>query len=519
MNLRPAVLHWKSIWIPTVLFLSCGASFSRADESGQKAVAETLQSLRKAGFKTDLADFDLSTSPELRAREAILKESLVGPAPAMTNVVSSGSRRNGGHPASQPRVMPLNVSPPDLMETVESSAAAVVWKLASPGRLLRHGPGRVPLFSWDNYRETLEAKGPRLDRATAAIMGGPIRFDLSRYRNGSFLATPPLYQIKYLTLFLDSRMLLDLRDGNLAAAWTNLLAATRLMTAWEPAPPQKLHLARFANAELAFDATWQALQTNGWSDAQLARLQTEWESVDFFTRLPETAAYQRASEAAVSERDRLLPKLDLPFGEFMAWALRFPVMVWQGLNAAWWHEQYLQHESYVDEVAMLLHYRYAEVELRHAVRAPTWSDMVRIPGVAHPHPFNSLVMNNKDLLGHAAVAEARRRIVIAALALERYHARNGKYPLALSELAPDFLKKPPVDFMDGQPLRYRLTGDGHFIIYSVGLDGVDDGGRLPPRRRTGLFANNLDRLSTSAIVWPLPASFAMVEAVRRDEPR
>lgn len=513
------MLHWKSVWIPAVIGLSCWVPLSCADDAGQKAVAETRQALGKERFKTDLADFDLSTSPELRAREAILKEAVVEPAPTMTNAVLPGYSRYGGSLVSQPKVIPLIVSPLDLMETVESNSAAVVWKLASPGRLVNPGPGRVPWYSWDDCRKTLDAKGPRLDRASASILDGPIRFDLGRNPNASYLGPPALYQLRGLTLLLDSRMLLALRDGNLAAAWTNLLAATRLMSAWETEPPQIFHLARFATTELAFAATWQALQTNGWSDAQLAELQAEWESVDFFTQLPETAAYQRASEADASEGERLMPKPDVPFGEFMAWAFRFPVMVWQMLNEERRREQYLQHGSFVDEAAMLLHYRDAEVELRRAVQAPTWSDMLRLPGLARPHPFNSRAMDNQDLLGHAAVAEAQRRIVIAALALERYHARYGTYPQALSALAPDFLRKLPVDFMDGQPLRYRLTGDGHFILYSVGLGCTDNGARWPPRERTGLFGDRLDRLITSAIVWPLPASLAAVEAVRLDESR
>jgi hypothetical protein len=82
----------------------------------------------------------------------------------------------------------------------------------------------------------------------------------------------------------------------------------------------------------------------------------------------------------------------------------------------------------------------------------------------------------EGLLGIAAEAEARRRILIAAIALERHRGRHGGYPKALQELVPELLQTPPVDFMDGKPLRYQLTDDGHFVLYSVGLDCVDDGG-------------------------------------------
>jgi len=34
----------------------------------------------------------------------------------------------------------------------------------------------------------------------------------------------------------------------------------------------------------------------------------------------------------------------------------------------------------------------------------------------------------------------------------------------------------------GQPYKYRLTGDGQFILYSVGWNEKDDGG-VPGKRR------------------------------------
>jgi len=30
--------------------------------------------------------------------------------------------------------------------------------------------------------------------------------------------------------------------------------------------------------------------------------------------------------------------------------------------------------------------------------------------------------------------------------------------------------------MNGEPLRYRVAGDDNYVLYSVGWNGVDDGG-------------------------------------------
>ncbi len=87
------------------------------------------------------------------------------------------------------------------------------------------------------------------------------------------------------------------------------------------------------------------------------------------------------------------------------------------------------------------------------------------------------------MLGLAAEAEARRRLIVTAIALARYRGRHGTYPKGLDELVPALLSQAPVDFMDGQPLRYHLTDDGHFVLYSVGLDCVDNGGAPAPKGR------------------------------------
>ena len=127
----------------------------------------------------------------------------------------------------------------------------------------------------------------------------------------------------------------------------------------------------------------------------------------------------------------------------------------------------------------------------------------------------------QSFLGRAAEAEARRRLLITALALERYRGRHGSYPDSLQQLVPELLQQPPVDFMDGQPLRYRPTDDGHFVLYSVGLDCTDNGGEMRrPQRRGRGFQPGLDAVDTyggpadrgwgsaqgTDLVWPRPAS-------------
>lgn len=63
-----------------------------------------------------------------------------------------------------------------------------------------------------------------------------------------------------------------------------------------------------------------------------------------------------------------------------------------------------------------------------------------------------------------------------ACAIERYRLASGHLPERLDALVPNHLAKLPDDVMDGLPLRYKTTGDGKFVLYSIGWNGTDDGG-------------------------------------------
>ena len=80
---------------------------------------------------------------------------------------------------------------------------------------------------------------------------------------------------------------------------------------------------------------------------------------------------------------------------------------------------------------------------------------------------------------------------LAGLALREYRRRHGAYPNALAELVPETLPRTPIDYVDGAPLRYRRSSAG-YLLYSVGENGVDDGGN---GRRTSL--NQLDIVFSS----------------------
>lgn len=64
----------------------------------------------------------------------------------------------------------------------------------------------------------------------------------------------------------------------------------------------------------------------------------------------------------------------------------------------------------------------------------------------------------------------------AAIAIELYRRDKGQYPETLEDLLSEtYLDRLPEDAFSGKPLFYRKQAEG-FILYSVGIDGQDDGG-------------------------------------------
>jgi ABC-type transport system involved in multi-copper enzyme maturation permease subunit len=79
-------------------------------------------------------------------------------------------------------------------------------------------------------------------------------------------------------------------------------------------------------------------------------------------------------------------------------------------------------------------------------------------------------------------SQAMLRCAILALAVERYRHEHGRWPESLTELVPGKLQQVYNDPYDGKPLRYRRNSDG-VVIYSVGPDLTDDGGKIDRTNR------------------------------------
>lgn len=131
-------------------------------------------------------------------------------------------------------------------------------------------------------------------------------------------------------------------------------------------------------------------------------------------------------------------------------------------------------------------------------------DLVQSPvGRARYFPVSLLVPAlSKAMLGAERTTQTRDGMLVA-IALELYRRHAGHYPTALDAMVPSFLPSVPPDRFDGKPLRYRRV-HGRPVVYSIGSDGEDDGGRPP--KSSGTFAGR----------WYSPAERSAKSALVRD---
>jgi len=279
----------------------------------------------------------------------------------------------------------------------------------------------------------------------------------------------------------------------------------------------------------ALDKTRRDLKRQGFKidlsqDDQFLTLQREWQQFDVLKDVPETISFYGAAEAGDCEQERKHYRTPgVPLKEWYA----SPRESWRLFARIAEVRTTFIRDSLQYERRVLATNCQHGLLTRGAIDRSTWSDMYALSGISDdslfevsfawrsPHGgFVTIFLEPKEgLLGRAVEAEAWKRVIITALAVERFRLRHGSYPTELTRLVPEFLATAPIDFIDGKPLRYSTTPDGHFLLYSIGLDRVDDGGALA-HVDEGLHSrfDPQNNRATGDLVWPLPATSAEVDA-------
>jgi hypothetical protein len=351
------------------------------------------------------------------------------------------------------------------------------------------------------------------DFEPAADLFAEIRAELAhppRYFGGEYtnllssFPKNPFVQKRTAAQFLTADALLALHERKLPRAQTNLHALTQLAQVHRDDPMLISAMIRVAIARLGLSATWEALEAEGWNDAGLLSLQRDWESIDLVRTIETAFEGERLHAGEVCTMVRLgnINAQQVPSSRGMP-----------GISGGYFRA------SLDDEEVFILQQCQARLEAVRRLRTNASGALVQAelttqqammeaafkpPIGQFRHWLSSIALPNYGKASEAALrGETQRRMTITAIALKRYHLRNGHYPAVLANLAPQWLATELLDPWSGKPFHYRLNADGTFTLYSVGEDDRDDGGDPTPIRSTNAPP---DMWLGRDAVWPIPAT-------------
>ena len=387
-------------------------------------------------------------------------------------------------------------------------------------------------FTAEQLAQDIKQARPQLEAIREAVHRPALRFPIA-YSLVNFALLPHLAPSKQASQWLRAASLSALFAGDREEAVADLESLALLSRKQTEEPLMVSQLVGIAEASIGITATWDALQLPGWNDAQLAGLQAAWTGPNHVERMAKSFAMERAMGHELFEHltptslDALnsgfiggspssglpsLPKnadelLDFIDGLMQATGQALRRFVAQPLWYAAWSAQ--------DHTHLLREWRNAIEMARQVARVHSLRVAKKyLSGDTDEQIDNSPLNRVRFLISSALIGSMQRAIIrastadthcqlaVTAIALQRYQLRYGHQAPSLKDLVPEFLPEVPIDPMDGQPLRYRLHDDGTFLLYSVGEDGVDDGGN--PNRAEG--DRWVSPLYGRDEVWPMPAS-------------
>ena len=430
----------------------------------------------------------------------------------------------------------LDTNPPQAMQMVALGKALVGWK-----QLDMRDEGTN---TWEQVETELERESEVLDPLEQLIETPSLDFHLD-YHQGYNLLLPHLAKLKQLAQRLKSAALYDLHKGDPARAITrtrsilalgNGLAYERLVIS---------QLVRLSITHIAVSANWELLQSSTVTEQQLAELQKEWMALDFI----EGAANALLMERAVGEQtaDELressanyrsimgtrggsggdwlgnLGQAAAEKGKETMWryAWSYPDQL-KGLQGKQTLLAGLRSLKDGEPYKSVLESQKRELAKLGIEQRSKDDDGLLFSGEDPRYMFTDSVLALERFPHRLMSAEIARQLLVTAIGLKRYQLKHGSNPPSLAALVPEFLPPLPhgrgsvmksgtalpCDPVDGEPLRYKLNSDGTFLLWSIGEDGVDNGGDpvTPPNTKSFPWLKGRD------VVWPVPATDAEVSA-------
>lgn len=309
------------------------------------------------------------------------------------------------------------------------------------------------------------------------------RFPLTYDSEDSFsILLPHLGALENCVRAVRLRSVAELEKNNTGLAVEDVRLGLYLANAIRTETFPISQLVRVSMLEIALQPVWEGLAEHRWSEPQLISMDEELKKLDFLAdcqKAQKTEIVFPAQEASFLRCHRDYDNQFARMGVNYSGDARFKFALYRYMPGGWFYQSALKNSR------TLMGYLPA-VNLESGTISPAvirQADAAARNGVSFFDPLDSLKkMFNAEFLWQGnflrkiAAGQIYVNLARTAIALERCRLARGEFPELLDALAPQFIKKIPHDVIGGGPLKYRRTGDGQFVVYSVGWNETDDGG-------------------------------------------
>ena len=293
--------------------------------------------------------------------------------------------------------------------------------------------------------------------------------------NANFAAVlPHLKPMKDATLTLKQRALAHLALGNVNLAHQDVMLGFYLRDVIESEPLLISLVLRIAEHSIMIHPVWEGIADGKWNENQLKEFQELFEGDNWLADFKQTMRGERAFSIIAmdiivgSSENYAFFFSSYDGGSPLAHFLFPRGWIFQNkLSICRWEEPFLSNT--LDEKNMTL-------------------DMEQInnSGVENGNrknsPYNIFARMIAPALSASALRSARAQTVsdraAIACAIERYRLAIGSLPKTLDQLVPGYMETLPHDVINGKPLNYKQEGNSRYLLYSVGANQTDDGGRF-----------------------------------------
>lgn len=275
--------------------------------------------------------------------------------------------------------------------------------------------------------------------------------------------------IKSMASYLRFRAGVYLAAKKPEQALQDVLCVFRISELLKEDPLLITHLVRLAIANAAVESVLSGIENHQWDESHLLALGQSMEKIEFTHSHLESLKGERAASLGMFESltnnqnpSPLMPSIAPLLGTG-----------WIRLNQTA-HAVTLQ--TWFESMAEVLNQSggYQGLDLLRSAD-PT--------SIKTSHTFNPHYILVKQLMPafeksieKSLRAEHYLQLAITACALERYYLPHKAYPPSLQDLVPEYIPQLPLDIMDRSELKYEHTENGTFRLWSIGIDGEDNGG-------------------------------------------